>query len=145
MKRVDRWTVHASTLAIGATGLVWAWMAYAWDPGLEPLDPELLLDWADRHPAEPLVRTLHLVAAPLSVFAVGLVWSSHVAPRLRRKWPRRATGLVLALLFAPMALSGVLLQTAASPEARELWVWVHGVSAAVWLGAYLGHQLSRRR
>ncbi len=140
MKPWVRWSVHVSALAIGATGALWAWMAYIWDPGAEPLDPEQLLGWSDRHPAVPLVRTLHLVVAPVAVFAVGLIWTSHVAPRLRRHRARRATGLALALLFAPMVVSGVLLQTAASSEARDLWAWVHGLSAGVWAGAYLGHQ-----
>jgi len=141
LKRSVARFVHASAFAVGASGLVWAWMAYAWDPGPEPVDPEALLDWQGRHPAESLVRDLHLVAAPLLVFAVGLIWVSHVAPRLRRKWARRTTGLALALLFAPMVLSGVMLQTTTTAEGRALWAWAHGLSAGVWTLAYVAHQL----
>lgn len=148
MKRGTARFVHATSFAIAATGIAWAWMAYVWSPGPEPDDPELLLDWVDRHPSEPLVRDLHLLAAPFVIFAVGLIWTSHVAPRLRRPWARRATGLTLAILFAPMVLSGILLQTAPSSESRVVWVWVHGISASVWIAAYLVHQLGpllRRR
>lgn len=137
--------LHASTLAIGGTGLVWAWMRFLYDAGPEPEDLELLLEWTGSHPAEPLVRTLHLVAAPLSVFAVGLIWAGHVAPRLLKPWARRMTGLTLALLMGPMVLSGVLLQTAASPESRDIWLWVHLASSGVWLLGYLVHQLRPRR
>ena len=141
MKRGVARFVHASAFAIGVTGLAWAWMAYLWDPGPEPEDPEQMLEWTGLHPSLPLVRDLHLLAAPLAVFAVGLIWTSHVAPRLRKPWARRRTGLALAILFAPMVVSGVLLQTATSEEARTLWVWVHAISATIWIVAYLVHQL----
>jgi len=130
---------------VSATGVVWGWMRYVYDPGPEPQDPELLMTWTDVHPWEPLTRTLHIVTAPLLVFAVGLIWRSHVAPRLFRPFERSATGLALALLFAPMVLSGVLLQTAATPEARTFWVWFHGISSSVWALCYLVHQVRLRR
>ena len=120
-------------------------MRYFYDPGPEPADPELLMTWTDVHPGEPLTRTLHLLTAPLLVFAVGLIWRSHVAPRLFRPFERRATGLALAILFAPMVLSGVLLQTSATPEARTFWVWFHGISSSVWAVCYLVHQIRLRR
>mgnify|MGYP001826241576 CR=1 FL=1 len=133
--------VHGSTLAIGATGVVWAWMRYLYDAGPEPDDPEFLLEWTGSHAAEPVVRTLHLVAAPVAIFAIGLLWATHIAPRLFRPWARRVTGASLVALFGPMVLSGVLLQTAATPEQRTLWAWVHGLSSTVWLFGYLVHQL----
>ncbi len=144
MKRPTSILVHATTFALGATGVVWGWMRYVYDAGPEPDDPVLMLEWTGAHAAEPLVRMLHLIAAPLAVFAVGFIWASHVAPRLLRPWARRMTGLSLAALLAPMVLSGVLLQTASSPEQRTLWVWVHGISSAVWVLAYVVHQLRPR-
>lgn len=145
MKRSTARLVHLSTLGIVLTGAAWAWMAYLWTPGAEPDDLELLLEWTGVHEWLPATRTLHLFAAPVAVFAVGAIWFTHVAPRLFKPWKRRLTGTVLALLMGPMVLSGIALQTAASPEARELWVWVHGVSSAVWTAAYLGHLLMPRR
>lgn len=134
--------LHLSALAVGGTGLLWGWMRYFWTPGEEPLDPLLLMEWSGTHPWEPWTRTLHLLWAPLSVFAVGVIWQSHVAPRLRKPWARRRTGLTLALVFAPMVLSGVLLQTAASDEARRIWVWVHGVTGTLWVLGYAAHMIA---
>ncbi len=135
--------MHASTLAIGLTGALWAWMRYVWDAGPEPLDPELLMEWTGVHPGEPWTRTLHLLAAPFAVFAVGVIWQSHVAPRALKPWARRRTGLLLVLLFGPMVLSGVLLQTAASEESRTLWVWVHGLTGGLWFFGYGAHLAAR--
>lgn len=136
--------LHLATAGVAATGLLWAWMAYVWSAGPEPEDPERLLEWTGIHPRLPLVRTLHLFAAPFAVFAVGLIWVNHVAPRLLRPWARRRTGLILAGLMGPMVLSGIALQTASSPEARDVWVWVHGLSSGVWILGYLAHQRGRR-
>ena len=139
MKKSSKRFLHLSTLAIGLTGLGWAWMRYIFEAGPEPMDPELMMEWTGAHPWEPMLRTLHLIAAPFSVFAVGLIWQSHVAPRILKPWPRRRTGLALALLFGPMVLSGVLLQTASSMDARDLWVWVHGITGGLWFFGYGAH------
>lgn len=144
LKKGTKRLLHASTLAIGLTGVAWAWMRYIWDAGPEPMDPELLMEWSGVHPREPLTRTLHLLAAPIAVFAVGVIWQGHVAPRVMNPWARRRTGLVLVLLFAPMVLSGVLLQTATTAESRNLWVWVHGITGGLWFFGYGAHLMARR-
>lgn len=141
MRPGARRLLHLSALVAGGTGLAWAYCAYLWDPGPEPEDLELLLEWTGQHPWVPMLRTVHLFSVPALVFTVGLIWASHVAPRLRTPWARRRSGLVLALLMLPMVVSGVALQTATSPEARELWVWTHGLSSGIWVLGYVVHQL----
>ena len=133
--------LHAASALVIGTGAVWAYLRYVHDVGPEPEDPVLAVEWTGAHPLEPATRDLHLLTAPLLVFAVGLIWSGHVAPRLLRPWARRATGLGLALLFGPMVLTGVLLQVAESEASRTAWAWAHGVSSLVWAAADLGHQL----
>ncbi|HXO18770.1 MAG TPA: hypothetical protein VOA87_02470, partial [Thermoanaerobaculia bacterium] len=70
MTRLEAWTVHAATILVGSTGLVYAWMRYL----LAPADPFAVVN----HPLQPLVQHLHVLAAPLLVFAVGLIWRRHV-------------------------------------------------------------------
>ena len=103
------------------------------------------------------MRDLHLLAAPLLVLMLGVVWSSHASPRLRGKRPEgRRSGICMLLLFLPMALSGYLLQTAAgetdsvlrseggSPAAdTALAVGALGLTAFVIFGAR--RLVSRRR
>jgi hypothetical protein len=135
--RAEAWLQHVSNLLVGGTGLVYAWMRYA----LEPEDPFAVVN----HPLERDVQHLHVLTAPLLVFAVALVWQRHVWARVRSGFaPRRPTGLALAASFAPMAASGYLLQTAESEAWRTTWLWVHLATSALWLLAMGVHLLSPR-
>ncbi len=145
MSRLSARLLHIASFLVIGSGAIWAYLRYVHDLGPEPEDPVLAMEWSGIHPWEPSLRDLHLLAAPLLVFAVGLIWSGHVAPRLFRPWARRATGLGLALLFGPMVITGILLQVAESEASRTLWAWAHGISSLVWAAAYLAHQLRPKR
>jgi predicted metal-binding membrane protein len=135
--RGEAWLQHVSNLLVGGTGLVYAWMRYA----LEPDDPYAVVN----HPLEREVQHLHLLVAPLLVFAVALVWQRHVWARVRSDFPaRRATGLALAASFAPMVASGYLLQTADGETWRTAWLVVHLSTSGLWLLAMGVHLLSPR-
>ncbi len=134
MTRTCAWFVHGATGVVGATGLVYGWMRYL----LDPVDEFALVN----HPREPLLKTLHILTAPLLVFACGLLWRHHVWARLRASYPhRRRSGMALAALLCPMVASGYLLQTAVDPGWRQVWIWIHGVTASLWVALYLGHHL----
>ena len=95
-----------------------------------------------RRPREPLLKTLHILTVPLLVFAYGLLWRHHVWARIRAGFlRRRRSGMALAGLLLPMAASGYLLQVAVDPGWRRVWIWVHGVTACLWVALYLGHHL----
>lgn len=137
MTRAEAWLQHLSNLLVGGTGLIYAWMRYA----LAPEDPYAVVN----HRFERDVQHLHLLTAPLLVFAVALVWQRHVWARVRSGFaPRRPTGLALAISFAPMLASGYLLQTAQSQAWRTAWIWVHLSSSGLWLVALAVHLLSPR-
>ena len=135
MTPFERWSGYVSNLLVGGTGVVYGVMVYL----LRPSDPYAVVN----HPLQPLLQHLHVLTAPLLVFAVALVWQRHVAPRLRKRaYPRHTTGLGLALLFVPMVLSGYLLQISTGDEARKVWGVVHLVASCVWLAAFVVHLLS---
>jgi len=137
MTRFEAWLLHLATLLVGGGGLVYAWMRYL----VRPEDPFAVVN----HPWQPQVQHLHVLAAPLLVFAIGLVWKTHAWPGVRlRAAARRRSGLALVATAAPMIASGYLLQTATDPSWRQAWLVIHLAASALWLGGYLAHQLSSR-
>ncbi len=137
MTRLEAWFLHIATLLVGGGGLVYAWMRYL----VRPDDTFAVVN----HPWQPAVQHLHVVAAPLLVFAIGLIWKAHAWPGVRlRVATRRKSGLALFATAAPMIASGYLLQTATVPGWRQAWLGIHLVASALWLGGYLAHQVSAR-
>jgi hypothetical protein len=142
MTRREAWWVHLASFLVGGTGLVYAWMLYL----MEPADAFAVV----HHPWQPAVQHLHVWAAPMLVFAAGLIWHNHIWMHWRRGVRRRRTsGVALLLTLVPMIASGYLIQTAVSSGWRSVWVGVHLAASALWLGGYLVHflqpVLSRRR
>jgi hypothetical protein len=137
VSRLEAWMLHVSNLLVGGTGLVYAWMIYL----VEPADPYAVV----HHPLQPQVQHLHILVAPLLVFAAGLIWRRHVWWQWRRRdGERRRSGLSLALFLAPMIVSGYLVQTAVDDGWRRIWVAVHLTASGLWLAGYLAHQAIAR-
>lgn len=129
MSRFERWLVWCSALAVAVTGTALGVLKY-------------LLASADEfgvtiHPLEPLALKLHVVAAPLLVFAVGMIAVRHVLAHLRQgvragRWSGMAT--LVALL--PMVASGYAIQVVTGPAVLVALAWIHGVTGGVFaLGA----------
>jgi hypothetical protein len=134
MTRGESWTVQAATLLVGGTGLVYAWMLYLLAPA-DPFSPV-------HHPWQPLVQHLHVLAAPLLVFATGLIWRRHVWHGWRMGiGGRRRSGVSITLTLVPMAASGYLLQVSVDERWRQVWVIVHLVASGLWLLGFLVHQM----
>lgn len=138
MTRFERWAVWLASAVVGLTGVVYAWMRYL----LPPLEP-----WAAiHHPLEPLVLKLHVVSAPLLVFALGLIAVRHVWQHIRlRVRPGRSSGLAGALVAIPMILSGYLIQVFTDRTILAVLAWVHVVAGVVYLVALGLHHLAVRR
>jgi hypothetical protein len=136
---VKRWEVvllHLSTLAIGLSGVVYAVMKYA----MTGSDPDSPLG----HPWEPGFVKAHVLAAPVLVFALGLVVRGHALPKLRLGEPLGlATGIALLALIAPLVLSGYAVQALTGELARKGAGWGHTAAGVVFLAAYVWHLLKR--
>jgi hypothetical protein len=135
--RLEAWFLHVAPLLVGGGGLVYAWMRFV----LRPEDPFAVVN----HPWQPTVQHLHVLAAPLLIFGIALIWKAHVWAGVRlRVAARRRSGLALFATAAPMIASGYLLQTATVPYWRQAWLVIHLVASALWLAGYLAHQVSSR-
>ena len=77
MTRYERWTLWASALATGLTGIGFFWTKYL----VEAPEP-----WAVvHHPLEPWLLKLHIVASPVFIFAVGMIATRHILVHLRSR------------------------------------------------------------
>ena len=90
------------------------------------------------------MQHLHVLLAPLLVFAVGLAWHHQVAAR-RNPARAGASGTFLAASFFPMVATGHLIQVVVEPSWRQLWVALHLVSAAAWISALVLHLVAAHR
>ncbi len=133
MSRTERWLYDISNLLVGGTGVTYGVMRYLME------SPD---EWAVvNHPWQPHVQHLHVVAAPLLVFACGLLWSRHVLPKLNANDPRgRTSGIALVLQIIPMVFSGYLIQVCISDGWRTVWIWVHLVASLAWIMMTIAHR-----
>ena len=117
--RPEKILLLVASLATGLTGLLYAWMRYF----VRGDDPFSVVN----HPWQPLVASLHILAAPLLVFAIGLIARDHIVGRFRDPRARRGrkTGIVAAGLLIPMVASGYVLQAVGSPGWRDATGWLH--------------------
>jgi len=139
--RGQKWFQQLANLTVGGTGLVYGWMLYCITPAED--DPFSIA--VVNHPWQPEVKNLHVIFAPLLVFAIGMIWPDHVWQRISSGLAaRRRIGLLLATLAVPMIASGYLLQTSVDETWNRIWIWTHVASSVLWILAFVGHQISRR-
>ncbi|MDT8340692.1 MAG: hypothetical protein RQ751_04195 [Longimicrobiales bacterium] len=133
MNRFQRRLLWWSTLLTAATGGVYAWMKHL----MEPVD-----EWAViNHPLQPWVLKLHILVAPVMVFAVGMVTVTHVWPLLKAGLPRgRWTGIGTAATFGPLVLTGYLVQVVTWPRPLAILAWNHLGLGILVTAAFLGHR-----
>jgi hypothetical protein len=130
--------VHLSIAAVTITGVVFAWMKYF----MTTDDPFAVAN----HPMQPWMLAAHVVVAPAAVFALGWLWSAHILPKLGSGTKaRKKSGVVGALLMAPMIVSGVLLQASTSELLRTAMEIAHWISSGFFVVAYVIHQVLRAR
>jgi len=123
-----------STFAVAASGLGFAWAKYL----VKTDDPFAVVN----HPWQPLFLKIHILSAPLLVFAFGFVFSRHVVRQWQSQQNRgKRSGLGIVSILAPLILSGYLIQTATDETLLTWFVAVHLVTGVVYLVMMPIHQL----
>lgn len=134
MNPFERWMLWGSTAVVGLSGFVFLAFKYF----VVPADPYAIVN----HPWQPFFLKLHILSAPLLVFAVGVVFVRHIWRQFRSGRPGgRRTGLSVFLVMVPMVATGYLLQTVASREALRWLAWVHIATSTAYVLAIGGHQM----
>lgn len=138
MNVFQRRLVWTSSLLTGISGVAYWWM----ENMMEPLDP-----WAAiNHPLQPWVLKAHILAAPVMVFAVGLIAAEHIWKHWRQgvKAGRRS-GLAAMWVFLPMVASGYLIQAVTHVGWLAALAWIHlGTGLVYLLGLVAHHRVIRQ-
>jgi len=136
--RLQTWILHGTVVMLAASGAVFAWMRYA----MKTDDPFAVAN----HPLQPHMLHIHVLAAPIAVFAMGVVFAIHIAPKIEnRSLARKKTGIGSLWMIAPMVLSGYLMQVVTSETAILAMKVMHWVSSSIFVLAYGVHQLLRAK
>jgi hypothetical protein len=135
MSPLERWSLHLAALLTAGTGLMDGLLRW-FGIRMGEFGPE-------PHPWLPAAQHLHVLMAPLLLFALGMAVRGHLQVKLKKGPEGRRTGLGAAFLIAPMVLSGYGVQVVTSPFWRTAFSWAHGISAGLFLLAYLGHLFIR--
>jgi hypothetical protein len=135
---LERALLNATTWLMAITGAAYFFMKYL----MSGNDPFSVI----HHPWQPHALSLHVLAGPAAVFALGLIARDHVLARMvdPRKGRGRATGLILVALTIPMIVSGYLLQVLTHPAAKRVLVGVHVGSGALYALLFAGHLLASK-
>jgi len=134
MSRWQSWSSHIATLAVGISGVVYLIMKYF----MTTDDPFAVVN----HPLQPVMFDIHLFAAPLLVFVFGLMFESHIQRKLRAGNPlNRKSGLIAAVTFGIMTLSGYVFQITAIEMVQRAALVLHLISSGLFLISYLVHQV----
>ncbi|HXV75703.1 MAG TPA: hypothetical protein VD788_05235 [Candidatus Polarisedimenticolaceae bacterium] len=137
MTRFERLLLGGSALLTGASGLIYAWMKYL----LTTDDPYAVVN----HPLQPLLLKIHVVTAPLLVFAIGLIFMQHVVRQWKSRRPSgRISGLTIGLLGVPMVLSGYLIQVVTAGSLLAWLIGTHLVTGTLYLVLFGVHRWRMR-
>lgn len=118
VSRFERWLIWLSTAATLVTGLVYWWMK----DFMTPVEPWAVIN----HPLQPWVLKAHILVAPLLVFAVGLITTGHIWRHWRTGVKKgRRSGLIAAVTFGALVVSGYLLQVITAETLLRALGWTH--------------------
>ena len=142
MTRFERLILDLSIGLSTLTGMVY----FVMKEWMRPSDPFSVLG----HPWQPHVLSLHVLAGPVVIFALGLIARDHIFERIAvgRPLTGRRTGLLISGLALPMIASGYALQIVTSPAGRRALSLLHLASGLLFAMLFVGHLVAtaaRRR
>ncbi len=137
MTAFDRRLMLISNLLVGGTGIAYGLIHWLGKP------PD---EYSLYHPWFSSAQHLHILTAPLLVFAIGHLYHHHGISSLKAGTEEgRRSGIALLILAFPMIFSGYFLQLAGSDNWRIIWIGVHVATSLVWLAGFAAHLISHAR
>ena len=135
MSRFERWGVWVTSAITALTGIGLLWTKYF----VQTSDPWAVVN----SPLQPWLLRSHLVAAPLLVFAIGLITTRHIWRHFRTAVRMgRRTGVTTGLVVFPMILSGYLIQVITGRAWLTAMVVAHIAAGLVYTAGIALHQVA---
>ncbi len=132
MKRWEALVNHLGWGIVAASGLLYGVLKY-FVHGSDP-DSRLAVPW------QPSVLAAHVLAAPVAVFALGLIFRRHALTRLSMgQREGRPTGRALTWFAFPLAATGYLIPVLTGEAARRWTGWIHAAIGLVFAVGYVFH------
>jgi hypothetical protein len=136
MKRWEAWWNHAALVAISLSGLLYGIFKYG-VPGPDP-------DSRAGHPLQPVWLKSHVLLAPFAVFGVALLLRRHALARIRSgEQNGRRSGIAMLWIFAPLALTGYLIQVLVERSATHAAGYTHAALGTLFVLGYAIHPKRR--
>lgn len=141
MTAFERWSIWLTTAGTLITGVAYWWMKDL----LPSTDPWAVIN----HPLQPWALKAHILIAPFMVFSVGLITSRHIWRHYRLGVKKgRRSGLLAALSFGVLVVSGYVLQVVTAETLLRALGWIHlglGVIYSVAVAAHWPATRGRQR
>jgi hypothetical protein len=137
MKRWESWINRIGVALTAASGIVYGVMKYF----LAGSDPDSRLG----HPWQPAVLAAHVLAAPVAVFGLGLLWRGHALGRLQLgEREGRRSGLTIFRIAPPLVASGYLVQVLTGDPLKKATGWLHAALGVAFALAFVLHVIGSR-
>lgn len=132
MKPFPKWLLMVSSLVTAVTGVAYFLLERFYVPTDE---------FAIGHPFEPWLLKAHILAAPVLVFAIGLITFDHIWKHYRCLVPAgRRTGLGAMWVIVPMIVTGYLIQAVTSVAWLDALGWIHLAAGLVYFVSLIAHR-----
>jgi hypothetical protein len=132
MKRWEARTNHIGWSLTALSGLAYGVLKYF----VTSPDPDSRLS----HPWRSAVLALHLLAAPVAVFGLGLLFRRHALARISTgERDGRHSGVWMTCIAIPLALSGYAVQALTGDAERRWTGWLHAGAGLLFAAAYAVH------
>jgi hypothetical protein len=135
MNWLEKTLLHGGTILAGLSGLAYAAFKYL----MVNEDPFSAVN----HPMQPWALAVHVMTAPLLVFAAGWIFKDHVVGKMKNGSPPSAKriGVLIMAALVPLILSGYLIQVISAEMPRRWTAWIHLGLGAFFLALYAIHRI----
>jgi hypothetical protein len=132
MKRWEAWWNHAALAAVSLTGVAYGLVKYFF-AGADA-DSRVGSPW------QPLLLKAHILVAPFVILGVGLLLRRHALARIASgEVNGRRSGVAMLWIFAPLALTGYLIQALVERGAVRATGFAHAGLGVIFLLGYALH------